>query len=202
MIHVGINFRFWQDANDFRQLMEGVDHRLTDDFFPSSLSDDEAKSWVEEMYNRYYAGEIHYAIEWKGRVVGGISVTKRSGAYARNGAVHLVILPDCCGLGIGTEAVRMILEQAPLHCAMDGGIIKPPFLRLSASVVGDNPAAVRVLEKNGFTYEGPSFESIKKNGVLYEIKPYVFVIPPLDVQQENELKAKKRRMKWLFCMPD
>ena len=116
MTKIDINFRIWQDDDVFRRLMEGVDHRLTDDFFPSSISDDEAKRWVGEMYNRHYTGEMHYAIEWKDSVVGAISVTKCKGTYERNGALHLAILPDCCGLGIGTEAVRMLLEQAPLHC--------------------------------------------------------------------------------------
>lgn len=200
-MQIDINFRIWQDSDDFRRLMEGVDHRLTDNFFPSSPSDEEAERWVDEMYYRNFAGEIHYAVEWKGRFVGGISVTKCKNAYERNGALHLVILPDCCGLGIGTEALRKLLEQAPLHCTRNGGILEPSFSRLTASVIGDNPAAVRVLEKNLFTYEGPSFESIRKNGVLYEVKPYVFVIPPLDAQQENELKAKKKRMEY-FCLPD
>lgn len=75
-----------------------------------------------------------------------------------DGKLGYMMMPEYCGKGIATEAVRLIVKEA---------FRRKPYERLSAVVYEPNLASVRVLEKNGFVLEGKKLKAVKCNGIIY-----------------------------------
>ncbi|MBQ1409342.1 MAG: GNAT family N-acetyltransferase, partial [Bacteroidales bacterium] len=94
-----------------------------------------------------------------------------------------------CGQGIGTKVVGIAITNA-FHFFREDGFIykKGSFERLHARVIGHNPAAERVLEKNGFIYEGNLRNAACKDGNNYDQKVYGLVhplVPPVSSAHEE-----------------
>lgn len=123
-------------ANDFR-----VARWMTRQFpHPYSLRD--AQQWVE-----FAAGEgrgVHFAIEVKGALAGGIGITLPAGERAGTAILGYWLGHAYWGRGIATQAVRLLSA----HALRDGEL-----RRLEASVFADNLASAKVLEKAGFVRE-------------------------------------------------
>ena len=111
-----------------------------------------------------YEGELHYAIVCKGKPVGCINVSRLSAAYSQTGELSIVLRPDFCGQGLGTEAVRLVVEKAFELCRVRKNKKVPRFETLVAYVVGDNPAAEQVLSVNGFNCVGTQKNAFLKEG--------------------------------------
>lgn len=175
-----VKLRQWYLSNDdleaFRQLVKRADHRFTDGFLPEYYFDGCEYHWIKGMVDSLLWGdELHYAIDIDGKAVGCVNVSRCGGVYHRMGVLRLVLLPEMCGHGIGTQVVGRIAREA-LHCRVDGGFIyKGSFERLHARVIGDNPAAVRVLEENGFVYEGTMHNAACKNDRPLDMKIFGLV---------------------------
>ena len=153
-----VNLRQWylcKDEESFRQLVKRGDHRLTDGFLPECYTDGCEYGWIQGMVDGLLWGdELHYAVDVDGKAVGCLNVSQCSGVYRRTGILRLILLPEYCGQGIGTQAVGIAITNAFHYFREDGFISKKgAFDRLHARIIGHNPAAERVLEKNGFVYE-------------------------------------------------
>ena len=72
------------------------------------------------------------------------------------------------GMGIGTSAV----EQICRHIFENTDII-----RIFAEPFASNAASCRVLEKNGFVYEGTLRSNAVKNGKILDMKMYSLIRP-------------------------
>lgn len=177
-----VKLRQWslgkEDTDAFRQLMLRGDHRYTDEFLPECYSEGCEFRWIKGMVdNLLWGDELHYAIDVDGKAAGCLNVSRCGGVYSRTGILRLILLPEYCGRGIGTEAVGMAVQKA-LHCYSDGEIVyKGSFESLEARVIGNNPAAVRVLEKNGFAYEGTVRNTARKGFEVFDEKVYGILIP-------------------------
>lgn len=177
-----VKLRQWslgkEDTDAFRQLMLRGDHRYTDEFLPEYYSEGCEFRWIKGMVNNLLWGdELHYAIDVDGKAAGCLNVSRYGGVYSRTGLLRLILLPEYCGLGIGTKAVGMAVREA-LHCYSDGEFVyKGGFERLEARVIGNNPAAVRVLEKNGFAYEGTVRNTARKGFEVFDEKVYGILHP-------------------------
>lgn len=154
-----VKLRQWylnqDDLESFRQLVQRADHSLSDGLFPEYYSEGCEYRWIKGMVdNLLWGDELHYAIDIDGKAVGCVNLSRCGGVYSRMGVLRLVLLPEMCGKGIGTQVVGRVAREA-LHCREDGGFIyKGSFERLHARVIGDNPAAQRVLEENGLSTKG------------------------------------------------
>ncbi|MCB0760849.1 MAG: GNAT family N-acetyltransferase [Flavobacteriales bacterium] len=101
------------------------------------------------------------AITLHGEVVGAIGVHPKSGIERRNAELGYWIGEEYWGRGLGTSAIRQMVNYAfstfPIH-------------RIFARPFGNNPASQRILEKAGFTLEA-RFEGtlIKHEVVLDEL---------------------------------
>ena len=178
-----VELRQWYLSNDdeeaFRQLVKRGDHRLTDVFLPECYSECCEYRWIQGMVDGLlWGGELHYAVDVDGKAVGCLNVSHCGGVYYRTGILRLVLLPEYCGQGIGTQAVSMAITNAFRYFQEEGLYFKKGgFERLHARIIGHNPAAERVLDKNGFVYEGTIRNAACKEGKTYDQKVYALLHP-------------------------
>ena len=160
---------YYSDNEAFRQLVEQADFSLTDGLLPSKLKQGEEYLWIKYMVDYLiYEGELHYAIVCKGKPVGCINVSRLLAAYSQTGELSIVIRPDFCGQGLGTEAVRLVVEKAFELCRVRKNKKVSRFETLVAYVVGNNPAAEKVLSVNGFNCVGTQKNAFLKEGKVYD----------------------------------
>lgn len=177
-----VKLRQWclskRDREAFVELTQRGDHRLTDGWLPECYTEGCECRWIMGMVDSLLWGdELHYAIEVDGEAAGCLNVSRCGGVYRRTGILRVILLPEYCGQGIGSQAVGMAVREA-LQCYHDGEFVhKGSFERLQASVIGDNPAAVRVLEKNGFAYEGTVRNGVSKGLEVMDEKVYGTLFP-------------------------
>lgn len=198
-----IKLRQWclcKDEEAFRQLVRRADHSLTDGFLPEYYSEGCEYRWIKGMVDSLFWGdELHYAIDIDGKAVGCVNLSRCGGVYSRMGVLRLVLLPEMCGHGIGTQVVGRVARVA----FMCYGHLSTRFERIHARVIGDNKAAVRVLEENGFVYEGTLRNAACKNNRTYDLKVYGLVGPepdtssiqPLSQDQEERIALIHKLLK-------
>lgn len=177
----GVEIKPWEfrDIDELAELYFTVDKRYDDIMDPildcgrarsmeeiESLEPEERlkrmlfsmREYVDKWkYFESRGGDIYRAIVNDGEVVGLISLRKQYGKQSLDALLGYMMMPNHCGKGIATQAVKLILEEAfgeqGLH-------------RVTAWVYAPNKASSRVLEKNGFVLEG-----VKKEGVMCEGVP-------------------------------
>jgi RimJ/RimL family protein N-acetyltransferase len=110
--------------------------RMTSDI-PCPLTHAEAAPWL-----RREPGEVRFALEYQGRLVGGVGYFLRPSGV---GELGFWICRDMWGQGLATEAGIAVVEY---------GFTQGKVPALSSSHFIDNPASGRVLEKLGFTSTG------------------------------------------------
>ena len=177
-----VTLRQWylcKDEESFRQLVKRGDHRLTDGFLPECYTDSCKYRWIKGMVDGLlWGGDLHYAVDVDGKAVGCLNVSHCGGVYHRTGILRLILLPEYCGQGLGTQAIGMVINDVFQWFWEDGFIYrKGGFDRLHARIIGHNPAAERVLEKNGFVYEGTLRNAACKDGKTYDQKVYGILHP-------------------------
>ena len=175
-----VTLRQWYIGNDdvgaFRQLAQRGDHRLTDGFLPEYYQEYSVYSWIMGMVdNMVYGNELHYAVDVDGKAVGCLNVSRCGGDYRHTGILRLILLPDYCSKGIGTKAIDLLMRTIRRKYFDNDFVFEDSFERLEAQVVGDNKAAIRVLEKSGFDYEGTLRNAICKHGKRYDMNMYGYV---------------------------
>ena len=165
-------------------MVRRVDHSLSDGFFPEYYSEGCEYRWIKGMVdNLLWGDKLHYAIDIDGKAVGCVNLSRCGGVYSRMGVLRLVLLPEMCGHGIGTQVVGRVAREA----FMCYGHLSTRFERIHARVIGDNKAAVRVLEENGFVHEGTLRNAACKNNRTYDLKVYGLVNPEPEVSTAKPL---------------
>lgn len=127
------------------------------DTFPYPYSLQDAEQWINLASEENPAQNL--AIVVNGEAVGGIGIVINNGNYRHNAEIGYWLGEPFWGKGIATEVVRQMTEYTFHHFDV---------LRLEAHVYSYNPASAKVLEKNGYEYEGTMRKSIIKEGVLYD----------------------------------
>jgi len=129
------------------------DEKVTEyitDAIPQPYTPNDAQWWL----NVGSAAEHVKAIEFDGVLVGCISVNVGSFEYARNAELGYWLGREYWNRGIATAAVKeftqFIFETTNI-------------VRLFVSVVADNGASIKVLEKNGYRHDGLLKQASFKN---------------------------------------
>ncbi len=130
------------------------------DSFPHPYSEASAKFWVAHAQAN---PGLHFAIQFGGEAVGGISVIPQSGVAIKTAHFGYWLGERAWGKGIATAAARAMASYA---------FQAFPFARLEAPVFSWNPASMRVLEKSGFSKEGVLRHSVFKDGHLIDSVMY------------------------------
>lgn len=195
-----VKLRQWylcsDDEEAFRQLVQRADHRLTDGFFPEQYSDGCAYRWIKGMVDvTIFGDELHYAVEVDGKAVGCVNVSRCGGDYRHMVVLRLVLLPEVCGQGIGTQVVAEILKIIHRHHFDKYFVFDGCIERIESHLIGDNIAAKRVLEKNGFEYEGTRRSTICKEGKWYDESVYGYVFRhKISLEEESLPEDKNERI--------
>ena len=113
---------------------------------PGTCSKDNANLIIRCMVDMGYNGNgFARAIVLDGRVVGHIQYTKHADIYDASCDVEIILLPEVCNRGVGSEAVRQMVEHA-FH--VDN------YECMFAAMLDTNLAACRMVEKVGMHYCG------------------------------------------------
>ncbi|MBI2559124.1 GNAT family N-acetyltransferase [Candidatus Woesearchaeota archaeon] len=117
----------------------------------------EAKDWISRCIkskNGKNKKEIHFAIDVNGEVIGGMGFIKIEKHKAEIG---YWLGKKYWNRGIMTEAVKLMVNF---------GFKKLKLVRIYAQIFSKNRRSARVLEKNGFRFEGLLRKEIYKNNKL------------------------------------
>lgn len=127
------------------------------DAFPTPYTHSDAVQWIS------HAGKQlppeNFAVESKGVLVGSIGFVPGTDIYSRSCEMGYFIGEAYWGLGIATEAVRLLTQYI---CTL------PNMVRIQAKVFSGNLASTRVLEKNGFILEATHQQAVYKNNQLLD----------------------------------
>ena len=157
-----IELRKWriEDKDELIELCNNVDRKFLSNRMPIPYEASDALAWISKVRQIDGIEGVYRAIVVDGRIVGNISVERKPDIFHIDGEIGYMILPEYYSRGIATEAVASICSTAFFELSLR---------RISAVVIADNKASIRVLEKNGFEQEGTMHRAATKNGNIYDI---------------------------------
>ena len=162
---MNITLKPWHafDANNYIEMISQVDFSYDDDeVLITDYSD--AKYMLERwIWNEDYNGDFYRSIWLDDKLVGHVQVARQSGVWSRDGHVGCVLVKEATGRGIGTEAVRQMVEMA---------FTRRNYDRLTAVVYSPNRASAHMVEKIGFTLEAILRHAVHKGDNYYDALVY------------------------------
>ena len=155
-----IELREWKKADAFSLMIAAnnanVSSKLRDGFpFPYTKKD--ADEWI--ALNEYKEPVTNFAIVVDEQIAGGIGLVQKEDIYRRNAEIGYWLAEPFWHKGIATEAVRQLVDHIFSKFDID---------RLYAEIFSNNPASMKVLEKNGFHLEAVHKKSIIKNNQMLD----------------------------------
>jgi len=127
--------------------------RFLRDAFPYPYTLADAVRWIDMVLDNRH--DIILAIEVNGEAVGGIGIHGMKDVYRYNAELGYWLAEIHWGKGIVTEAVNLMVKNA---------FDNYKWQRIFAAVFQNNPASMRVLEKNGFRKEAICRKAVIKEG--------------------------------------
>lgn len=158
-------FRSWKPG-DAPALAAVADNKKIWDMlrnrFPHPYTLKAAEDWIS-FCNSGTQTE-HFCIEYNGQVCGGIGFIPGTDIDRLSAEMGYFIGEPFWGKGIATRAVSQFVPYLFEQFS---------FKRVFSIVFANNPASMKVLQKNGFTLEQIRKRSVFKNGILMD--DYVWV---------------------------
>ena len=149
------------DPDDIARIFTDVDRSYLADGLPTPYTREHVEEWLsEEVLPNEGTQGLFRIIRVDGRYVGDVQIRCKEGAYRRDADMGYVLLDECKGRGVMTEAVGRICAEA---------FEKLDLLRISARIYAPNLASRRVLEKNGFQLEGTLRRAVCKGYQVYDM---------------------------------
>lgn len=104
------------------------------------------REMVDHWGGNEHAGYgIHRVVLYNGDIVGLVHLETQKGKNQPEGDLEFLMMPQYCGMGIATKAVSLLVSEAFSYNSS---------YHIFARVLATNNAALRVLQNNGFLYEG------------------------------------------------
>ena len=153
----------WTQAkpDDIARIFTDVDRSYLADGLPTPYTREHVEKWLsEEVLPNEGTQGLFRIIRVDGRCVGDVQIRCKEGAYRQDADMGYVLLDECKGQGVMTEAVGRICAEA--FATLD-------ILRISARIYAPNIASRRVLEKNGFQQEGVMRRAVCKGEQVYDM---------------------------------
>lgn len=133
------------------------------DMFPHPYTEDDAKNFLKDA-----AGNPEFrAITYEGRFAGVISATKGGKNEDHEAGLGYWLGEEFWGKGLMSKAVSNFVDEYLTE--------NPDIMRLQAKVYPHNPGSARVLEKNGFQYEGTRRFGTKQRGRYLDEWVYSYI---------------------------
>ncbi|WP_435353175.1 GNAT family N-acetyltransferase [Emticicia sp. SJ17W-69] len=150
--------RQWQ-IGDEKSLSENANNykvwRNLKDIFPYPYTLSDAYEWIKIAADSH----TNFAIEVKGKAVGGIGILLKDDIYKKNAEIGYWLGESYWGKGIISSAIDEIVSYT---------FNKYDINRIYAGVFEYNLASMRVLEKAGFHQEAILKKSLVKEGQLLD----------------------------------
>jgi [ribosomal protein S5]-alanine N-acetyltransferase len=157
------SIRPWKE-DDIHSLVHHADNRNVwmnvRDTFPHPYTILDGQRWIMHAQS---LGDIQFTIVVNGKSVGGIGLIPQTDVFVKSMELGYWLGEEYWGRGIITESVQSITNYAFEHFDIN---------RLFANVFDWNPASARVLEKNGFVFEGRMKNGVYKNGRVGDLLLY------------------------------
>lgn len=135
--------------------------RYLADCFPQPYRSADADRWLELVAKE--VRPCNFAVEWEGNLVGGAGIDPLGDIYAGTAEIGYWLGEEYWGKGLAARALRLLTGYAFEELL---------FVRLQALVFAENPASMRVLEKNGYVREGVLRAHVRKNGFITDAMLY------------------------------
>jgi RimJ/RimL family protein N-acetyltransferase len=152
----GWTLRAWR-ASDAESLAQHANNervwRNMSEAFPHPYTLEAARHWVARGHIDF--GGDNWAIGLDDGAVGGCGLHQGTGGERCNVEIGYWLGEPYWGRGVVTQVARVLAEQA---------FARPEVSRVFAAVHADNPASMRVLQKNGFFREAELRQSAIKAG--------------------------------------
>jgi len=146
----------WEDLDDLLELINSLVEEGADITRTEKVSREEEIDWLSKVLSRLEKDETFYIVaEVGGKVVAVSEINRKSSGYDKHvGAIGIAIRNGFRDLGIGTEMMKTLVEQAP----------KMSLNVLNLSAFAANKRAIHVYEKVGFVRTGRIPKKFFKEG--------------------------------------
>jgi L-amino acid N-acyltransferase YncA len=135
----------WEDLDDFLELINSLVEERADILRTERVSREEEIDFLSKVLSRLEKDEMFYLVaEVDGKVVAVSEISKRGGYEKHVGVIGIAIRNGFRDLGIGTEIMKTLVEQAQ----------KMGLKVLTLSAFATNKPAIHVYEKVGFVQTG------------------------------------------------
>ena len=165
---VTIDLRRWRSA-DIDALVRHANNRKIwlnlRDRFPHPYTRADAQAWLT-LCDAESEPILQFAIDRDGEAIGGIGFERMSDVHRMIAEVGYWIAEPDWGRGFATIALEKAIAYALKSLSIE---------RLQAIVFDGNRASIRVLEKNGFAFEGRLKHYIFKDGRFLDGMLYALV---------------------------
>ncbi|MFI3237195.1 MAG: GNAT family protein [Lachnospiraceae bacterium] len=151
------------DREEMVDLYNAVDRKYISNRIPSPYTLEAADRWLKILTESDEKESISRAIILNGKIIGNISVEKKTDIYGRDGEIGYMLYKEYSGRGIMTEAVKQMCEIA--FAQLD-------IIRITGCVFAANIASAKVLQNNGFLLEGTMKQAVTKNNTVYDLNIY------------------------------
>lgn len=153
----------WELRDELIRICNDADRRMLSDGIPHPYTSNDADSWLKHVSEREGKDGIYRAILIDGSVAGTASISRRDGLHRIDSDVGYFLLEPYWSKGIMTVVVGEMCKLA--FDTMD-------IERISGLTFAENIASRRVLEKNGFLFEGIHRRAIIKDGTIHDQADY------------------------------
>ncbi|MFZ0965758.1 MAG: GNAT family N-acetyltransferase [Candidatus Bathyarchaeia archaeon] len=135
----------WEDLDDFLEIINSLVEERADILRTERVSKEEEIDFLSKVLSRLEKDEMFYLVaEVDGKVVAVSEISKRGGYEQHVGVIGIAIRNGFRNLGIGTEIMKTLVEQAQ----------KMGLKVLTLSAFATNKPAIHVYEKVGFVQTG------------------------------------------------
>ncbi len=134
------------------------------DYFPSPYTIVDAIEWI--TYNKEMNVAKNLAIEYDGKLVGGVSVLPGQDIHSKNAEIGYWVAEPHWNKGIASIAVGLLVSYAFENFGCK---------RIYAGVFEYNKASMKILVKNGFEREAILKKAVYKNGLYWDEHIYSIV---------------------------
>lgn len=153
----------WEDRGSIVQYANNLQiARNLRDGFPHPYRIEDADRFITMAKENH--PHIFLAIEVDGVAVGGIGIHLFDNIYRRTAEIGYWLAEPFWNRGIVTSSIRTIIPIA---------FRERDIIRLQAGVFSNNPASMKVLEKNGFILEAIHTSAITKGEKTFDEHLYV-----------------------------
>jgi len=135
----------WEDLDDFLELINSLVEERADILRTERVSREEEIDFLSRVLSRLEKDEMFYLVgEVDGKVEAVSQISKRTGCEKHVGVIGIAIRKGFRDLGIGTEIMKTLVEQAQ----------NMSLKVLTLSSFATNKRAIHVYEKVGFVKTG------------------------------------------------